>query len=86
MPKAPTFRQAGSVASAQTGLACALSAEFIEYRAVRAVIALARCDQAAQHVNDTPMCFHSGYDRLLMVLGQGANLAAWPLFIAYPPR
>jgi len=44
-------------------------AELIQDWAVWAVVTFARLDQAAQHVNDAPMCFHAGYDRLLMALG-----------------
>lgn len=62
----------------QPGLrtARAPSAEFIKDRAVGAVIAFAGGDQAAQHLNDAPMCFHAGHDFLLVTLGQDANLSA----------
>jgi hypothetical protein len=62
----------------QPGLrtARAPSAEFIKDRAVGAVIAFAGGDQAAQHLNDAPMCFHAGDDFLLVTLGQDANLSA----------
>ena len=57
-----------------SGLACAPSAEFIKDRAVGAFVAFAGGDQAAQHLNDAPMCFHAGHDFLLVTLGQDANL------------
>jgi hypothetical protein len=65
-----------------SGSACVLSAEFIEEWAVGAVAAFTCLDKTAQHVDNISMCFHAGYDRLLMVLCQRANLAAWPLLVA----
>lgn len=62
--------------SLDSGLARAPSAEFIKDRAVGAVIAFAGGDQAAQHLNDAPMCLHAGHDFLLVTIGQDANLAA----------
>jgi hypothetical protein len=56
-------------------------AELIQ--AVWAVVTFTRGNQvAAQHLNDAPMRFHAGHDRLLVALGQGANFAARSPLIA----
>ena len=52
------------------------SAELIKDWAVWAVVAFARGDQAAQHLNDAQVFFHAGHDCLLVALGQDTNLAA----------
>ena len=59
-----------------------LSAELVEDGAVGAIIAFACLYKAAQRVNYASMCFHAGYDPLLMALGKGANLAALASLVA----
>lgn len=66
--------------------ASASCAELIQDWALWAVVAFTRIDQAAQRVNDRPMCFHTGRDCLLVAFGQDANLTARSLRIAPKPQ
>ena len=57
-------------------------AQLVEDRAVRPIVTLARLDQAGEHLDDGAVRLHAGHDRLLVTLGQGANLAARTLLVA----
>jgi hypothetical protein len=66
--------------------ASATSAQLIQNWAVWAVITLTGVNEAAQHVNNRPMCFHAGRDGLLVALGQDSNFSARSLRIAPEPK
>jgi hypothetical protein len=66
----------------ESDLASNLAAQFIEDRAVWAIVASACLDETSQHADDGSMSFHPAAHGFSMLLGQRPNFPARSILIA----